>query len=70
MTRLEGNCSLGPIKSRDLFDEQEPERPALPEYEPPRVVSYRGDELLEALGPMQACSFSGAVLVCGPEARP
>ena len=29
--------------------------PTLPEYEPPQVVTYRGQQILEALGPAQAC---------------
>ena len=35
-----------------------------PEYEPPRVITHRGQEILEELGPAQACSFNHAVLVC------
>lgn len=33
-------------------------------YERPVVLTYRGQEILEALGPAQACSFNHAVLVC------
>ena len=36
----------------------------LPEYEPPQVVTYRGDEILEELGPAQACSFNHSVVIC------
>ena len=27
------------------------------EYEPPRVVSYSAEDLIEQIGPAQACSF-------------
>jgi hypothetical protein len=49
-----------------LQAETEPERedPGLPDYEPPRVVTHRGQEILEALGPAQACSFNHSVLLC------
>ncbi len=36
----------------------------LPAYEPPRVVTYRGDQILEELGPAQACSFNHSVILC------
>lgn len=40
----------------------------LPEYEPPRVVSYRGEEIVARLGPAQACnSFLGTVY---PQCQP
>ncbi len=39
---------------------------ALPPYEPPRVLTYRGDDILGLLGPAQACSFGHSVVVCGP----
>ena len=35
-----------------------------PEYEPPRVLTYRGEEILEWLGPAKACSFSASVTFC------
>ena len=38
--------------------------PELPAYEPPRVVTYRDDELLAELWPAQACSFGGSVIGC------
>ncbi len=31
----------------------------IPVYEPPEVVTHRGDELIDELGPAQACSFAG-----------
>jgi len=37
---------------------------ALPEYEPPKVLTYRGEAVLDALGPAQACSFTGSVVGC------
>ena len=37
----------------------------VPEYEPPKVVTYSGDDLLSELGPAQACNpFGGSVLGC------
>ena len=36
-----------------------------PKYEPPKVVTYSGDDLLSELGPAQACNpFGGSVLGC------
>ncbi len=39
--------------------------PAQPKYEPPRVITYRGAQILEELGPAQACSFLHSVVFCG-----
>ncbi len=37
----------------------------LPKYEPPKVVTYNGDDLLAELGPAQACNpFGGSVIGC------
>lgn len=36
----------------------------LPAYEPPEVVTHRGDELIDELGPAQACSFAGSMTGC------
>ena len=34
-------------------------------FEPPKVITYSGDDILEELGPAHACSpFSGAVVAC------
>lgn len=41
------------------------ECPALPAYEPPLVLTYRGEEILQELGPAQACSFLHSVVLCG-----
>jgi len=38
---------------------------ALPPYDPPRVVTYRGAEILRMLGPVHACSFGHSVMNCG-----
>jgi hypothetical protein len=38
----------------------------LPWYEPPRVVTYRGEQILRMLGPVHACSFGHSTVVCGP----
>jgi hypothetical protein len=35
-----------------------------PEYESPQVMTLRGQEMLEELGPAQACSFNHSVLLC------
>jgi hypothetical protein len=35
-----------------------------PEYEPPQVMTFRGEEILETMGPAQACSFNHSVLLC------
>lgn len=55
---------MDPIEEEIMTEAQDSEPETLPKYEPPRVITYRGEELLEALGPMQACTFNGAVLVC------
>ena len=31
----------------------------MPEYEIPQVVTYTDEEILEELGPAQACSYGG-----------
>ena len=28
----------------------------IPEYEPPKIITYTSDEILEEIGPAQACS--------------
>ena len=33
---------------------------ALPDYVPPKIVSYTREEILERIGPAQACSPQGA----------
>ncbi len=36
-----------------------------PKFEPPKVITYSGDDILEELGPAHACNpFSGAVVGC------
>jgi hypothetical protein len=35
-----------------------------PDYVPPQVVTYRGQDVLQELGPAQACSFNHSVLIC------
>lgn len=44
----------------------EPADASLPPYDPPRVLTYRGEEILRMLGPVQACSFGHSTVVCGP----
>jgi len=38
----------------------------LEEYEAPKVLTYRGEEILQLLGPAQACTFHGSVIACAP----
>ena len=36
-----------------------------PKFEPPKVITYSGDDILEALGPAHACSpFTGSIVAC------
>ncbi len=36
-----------------------------PKLEPPKVITYSGDDILEELGPAHACNpFSGSVVAC------
>jgi len=44
--------------------------PEFPPYEPPRVVTYRDDDLLAELGPAQACSFNHSVVGCATPLLP
>jgi hypothetical protein len=45
-------------KMADKIDGSDPGRaPTIP-YEPPRVTSYTSEEILEKIGPAQACSPS------------
>jgi hypothetical protein len=52
------HTALDPTEVREVRKE------ALPKYEPPQVLTCRGQEILEELGPAQACSFNHSVLVC------
>jgi len=54
---------MEPITHLEQGVTQEP--PDLPVYEPPKVLTYRGDQILDLLGPAQACSFSHSVVICG-----
>lgn len=49
-----------PIEPQQAAQEKE-DRPG---YAPPQVVTYRGQDVLEELGPAQACSFNHSVLIC------
>ncbi len=33
-----------------------------PGYVPPMVITYRGEEILDFLGPAQACTFGGSLM--------
>jgi hypothetical protein len=55
------------------MDKHEPQEPILaeeprpadrPDYEPPQVLTYRGKDILEQIGPAQACSFNHSVVLC------
>jgi len=50
--------------------EQQGGAASLPAYESPQVLTYRGADILEALGPAQACSFSHSVVACGESFGP
>jgi hypothetical protein len=44
---------------------QGPEATRKPKLEPPKVITYSGDDILEELGPAHACNpFSGSVVAC------
>ena len=51
-------------KPRKPLESPQPAAEPLPDYEPPQVITYRGDEILEELGPAQACSFNHSVIFC------
>ena len=53
--------SVEPVVGPSELDEA-----PLPPYDPPRVVTYRGEQILRMLGPVQACSFGHSTVVCGP----
>ena len=37
---------------------KETERKTMPEYIPPKIITYSSDEILEEIGPAMACSGS------------
>jgi len=43
------------MKHKNRHDQLPPTQPR-PRYEPPRVVAYREDELLDMIGPAVACA--------------
>ncbi|MBU0512438.1 MAG: hypothetical protein KKD28_10640 [Chloroflexi bacterium] len=49
----------------DLLEREVEQNKDLPEYKPPQVLTFRGDEILDLLGPAQACSFNHSVVLCG-----
>lgn len=57
-------------RSKDRILEASKSRPEghkrkKPKFEPPKVITYSGDDILEELGPAHACNpFSGAVVEC------
>jgi hypothetical protein len=53
--------------TRSVLDLTDPDPPP---YEPPRVITYRGDEILRLLGPAQACSFGHSVVMCAQNFGP
>jgi len=40
---------------------KETEAKAVPEYIPPKIVTYTSQEILEQIGPAQACSVECAI---------
>lgn len=50
------------IETPDAAQEK-PVADTRPEYQPPLVVTYRGQQILEELGPAQACSFNHSVIL-------
>ena len=52
------NQQLNPAQSEDTQDPK-------PKLEPPKVITYSGDDILDELGPAHACNpFSGSVVAC------
>ncbi len=52
-------------KSKAARTRSEEKRAKRPKFEPPKVITYSGDDILEELGPAHACNpFSGAVVAC------
>ncbi len=49
---------------------REPAETDLLPYEPPRVVTYRGNDIVCMLGPAQACSFGHSVVMCAQDFGP
>jgi len=33
-------------------------------YEPPKVITYSADDLIEQIGPAKSCSFGGGNISC------
>ena len=33
-------------------------------YEPPRVITYSAEDLIEEIGPAKACSYGGGAMSC------
>jgi len=42
-------------KMKDFLDVGEPEK-EIPRYEPPRIITYTSEQILEQIGPAMACS--------------
>lgn len=47
-------------EKKDLSDTTKPKL----QYTPPRMITYSEDELLEEIGPIQACTGFGSAVVC------
>lgn len=39
-----------------ITKKKEPSKEAHPQYEPPMIITYDGDDIIEELGPAQTCS--------------
>ncbi len=60
---VETSLQKGPWRDSKVGQEVEPRKKG--KLEPPRVITYSGDDILEELGPAHACTqFSGAVVDC------
>jgi hypothetical protein len=46
------------MKDREPWESSEQQQTQKPEYTPPKIVTYTSEEILEQIGPAQACSPS------------
>ncbi len=63
MMKQDQEKSRAPEGAKSAATRANPERK--PKFEPPKVITYSGDDILEELGPAHACNpFSGSVVAC------
>jgi len=60
MTKERRPAAEGVGPTATASQETSPDRPP---YEPPAVITYHREELLEELGPAHACSFSASIVM-------